>query len=265
MIMLGMGLTLRIEDFRHVLAQPSTVLVGVVGQYLIMPLCGWAIAEAFQLERHHAAGLILVACCPGGTASNVIAFLAKADVALSVSMTTVSTVAAVVLTPTLASALVGNRIAVDAFALMWTTAQVVIVPVGTGVALRRYAPQAIERLLPYAPPVAVLAIVLIVASILGAGREQLLGGGMLMMLAVVSLHTCGFALGYLAAAVLRRDARTRATVSIEVGMQNSGLGVVLARAHFASPLVAIPSALSSVVHSLIGSALAAMWRRGLER
>lgn len=259
-VMLGMGLTLTLEDFRRVFTMPRPVLLGFVAQYTIMPLMGWSVAKLLQLDTPLAVGLILVACCPGGTASNVVTFLAKADVALSVVMTMCSTFAAVIMTPLLTQAFAGALVQVDAWGLFESTAKVVLVPVLLGVLLNRAAPRAVACVLPVAPLVSVLGVTLIVASIIGQNGAAIRTSAGSLLLAVFLLHAGGFALGYAAARVLGYPARTARTVSIEVGMQNSGLGVVLARRHFADPLTAVPCAISSVFHSVIGSALAAWWR-----
>ena len=260
-IMLGMGLTLKLEDFQGVLKYPLWIGTGIALQYTVMPLLGWALGYVFQLPTPLAAGLVLVACCPGGTASNVISFLAKANVALSVTMTAVSTVLAALMTPTLTALLVGSRLEVSVLGLFLGTVKVVLVPVAIGVLLNHYLPQATKQLLPYSPLVAVLVITLIVASVIGASRELLLDSGLQLLGAVWSLHLLGFGLGYVISYVLFKQKLVSRTISIEVGMQNSGLGVVLARGNFTDPATAIPSALSSLTHCLIGSFVAALWRR----
>jgi len=259
-IMLGMGVTLTMDDFRRVAVMPKPVALGFVAQYSIMPLLGWGIGHLLGLDTAFAVGLILVACCPGGTASNVVTFIARADVALSVVMTAVSTLAAVVMTPLLTTWLAGSRVEVDAWGLFTSTLQVVILPVALGVAINRYVPRAVATVLPVAPLVSVLTIALICASIIGQNAAAIREGAWRLMSAVFLLHAGGFALGYLVSRVLGQPMRTARTVSIEVGMQNSGLGVVLARKHFADPLTAVPSAISSVFHSVVGSFLAAWWR-----
>ncbi len=260
-IMLSMGMTLGFDDFRRVGRERGRVLPGVLLQYTVMPALGWSLGYLLALPAPFAVGLVLVSCCPGGTASNVISYLAKADVALSVTMTALSTLLAALLTPTLTALLAGSRIDVPATSLFLDTVQVVILPVAAGLLLKWRFPRAIAPLLPIAPLVAVITITLIVASVIGAGREQILDAGPRLLLAVFGLHAFGFLFGYLAGkAMLGRETAAR-TVAIEVGMQNSGLGVVLARGNFANPLVAIPSAISTVFHSLIGSLAAAWWSR----
>lgn len=260
-IMLGMGLTLTLGDFARVVRAPKAVMLGVLLQYSVMPGLGLTIAHVFGLPGPFAAGLILVCCCPGGTASNVVTYLARADVALSVAMTSVSTLLAAACTPTLTTLLVGNRIEVDPLGLFTSTAKVVLGPVLVGLLLRRYAPRLTERLLPFSPAAAVLAIVLIVGAILGAQRGQVVEAGLRLAAAIFTAHAAGFTLGYVLGGLVVGFGNAARTLSIEVGMQNSGLGVVLARSNFADPLVAIPSAISSIFHCVIGSALAAVWSR----
>lgn len=242
LIMLGMGLDLQPSDFRRVLLQPLPALIGVTAQFLVMPLLAALVAWWLQLQPALAVGLILVGCCPGGTASNVVALIARADVALSVVMTTVSTMLAVVLTPLLTSGLAGRYVPVDGWRLLLDVLQVVLLPVGLGVLLKRLSPRLARRIAPVMPPVAVLAIALLLGTLL--------------------LHGGGFLLGWLIPALLRQPQAVRRTVSLEVGMQNSGLAVVLARSGFAaSPLTALPGAISAVVHAVLGSLLAVGWRR----
>jgi BASS family bile acid:Na+ symporter len=259
-IMLGMGLTLTVEDFRSIGRMPRAVALGFVAQYTIMPLLGWGLGRVFALEPAFAVGLILVACCPGGTASNVVTYLARANVALSVVMTMCSTLAAVIMTPLLTSVLAGALVAVDAWGLFGSTLQVVVLPVMIGVWFNRRAPRAVQRAQGILPLVSVIVIALICASIIGGSAAAVRGAAWRLLGAVFSLHAGGFLLGYVVARLLRFDLATARTVSIEVGMQNSGLGVVLARRHFADPLTAVPCAISSVFHSVIGSLLAGWWR-----
>jgi BASS family bile acid:Na+ symporter len=260
-IMLGMGMTLSLADFGRVASRPLAVVAGVVAQFVIMPAAGWAIATGLGLDRPFAVGLILVACCPGGTASNVVSFIARADVALSVVMTTCSTLAAVLLTPLLTALLAGRFMQVDTWGLFLSTVQVVILPVAGGVALNRLLPRAVASVLPIAPLVSVLMIALICGSIIAQNAAAVRGAGSLLLVAIVLLHVAGFGVGYLFARLVGYPTLIARTISIETGMQNSGLGVVLAQKHFASePLTAVPGALSALTHSVIGSILAAWWR-----
>jgi BASS family bile acid:Na+ symporter len=258
-IMLGMGITLSVEDFKRALKMPKPVALGFLAQFTIMPALGWSIAHALNLERDLAVGLILVSCCPGGTASNVVAFLARANVALSVVMTICSTMGAVMFTPLLTKALAGALVEVSAWALFLGTAKVVLAPVVIGLVLHHVAPKLTRAVLPVAPLVSVIAIVLICASIIGNNADAVKESAVKLIASVFLLHAGGFSLGYFIAQLFGFEEQVRRTVSIEVGMQNSGLGAALAQSNFA-PLTAVPCSISAVFHSVIGSALAGLWR-----
>ena len=261
LIMLGMGLTLRFEDFAGALKEPVNVLIGVVAQFLIMPLLGWAVARGMGLPGPLAVGLILVASCPGGTASNVITHLAGGNVPLSVLMTTCSTLVAVVMTPLLTSWLAGAYVPVPVGAMLLDMMMVVVLPVVVGLGLNQLMPKMVGRLAGAMPVMSVLFIVLIVGAIVADKKVAIAESAGTLLLSVFLLHAGGFGLGWLAARVLGRTVPVARTISIEVGMQNSGLGAKLAKTHFSDPLTAVPSAISAVFHSLIGSVLAAWWRR----
>jgi bile acid:Na+ symporter, BASS family len=261
LIMLGMGLTLERADVVRVAYRKRLIVLGVVLQYSVMPCLGWLVARALDLPAPFAVGLILVSCCPGGTASNVVSYLARADVPLSVTMTAVSTALAALMTPSLTALLAGSRVDVPVAGLFLSTVQVVILPIVGGLLMKQWLPRVTRAVLPVAPLVAVAMITLIVASIIGSGRDEILAAGMRLLVAVFALHAGGFLIGYTLSRALGASTPSARTISIEVGMQNSGLGVVLARQNFASPLVAIPSAISSLFHSLIASLLAGVWRR----
>lgn len=258
--MLGMGLTLRWEDFRRVTQTPKWVLTGLLLQFTVMPFMGWLLARAFDLPPFFAVGLILVASCPGGTASNVIVFLSRSNLALSVSMTALSTMAAIVMTPLLTSSLSGNEIDVDAMGLFYSTLKVVLVPVVLGVFLNAQLPRYTQKIQFYSPSIAVILITLIVASIIGQGKVIILSSGVSLIFSIMTLHLIGFVLGYFLSKFLLKDEAVSRTISVEVGMQNSGLGVVLAKENFVNPAVAIPAAISSLVHSLYGSLFVALFR-----
>jgi BASS family bile acid:Na+ symporter len=259
-IMLGMGLTIKTDDFSNVFRMPRWVFTGIILQYTVMPLLGWSVGLLFHLPDYFAVGLIVVACCPGGTASNVVSYLARANVPLSVTMTSISTLLAIILTPLLCSFIIGSRVEVNGWGLFFDTLKVILIPVTAGVLLNKYLPSVSRVIVPYAPIAATFTIVLIVSSIIGSGKEIILHSGWRLLLAVICLHAGGFLFGYLLAMILVKDIRARQTISIEVGMQNSGLGVVLSRNNFPHPATAIPAAISSAVHSIIGSLLAGIWR-----
>jgi BASS family bile acid:Na+ symporter len=259
-IMLGMGLTLTFNDFAEIVRRPAGVAVGVVGQFLIMPTTGYLIARAFSLPESLALGLILVACCPGGTASNVVAYLGRASVPLSVLMTLCSTLLSVVLTPWLTHLLARRYMAIEPGPLMVTMVQIVLLPVASGILLNQYLPGFTRRVQPAAPLLSVFLIVLIVGCIVGQQRDLLMQSAGSLLAAVFLLHFAGFGAGYVFAWLLRQSENYRRTISVEVGMQNSGLGSALASKHFTDPAAAVPAALSAVTHCLIGSALAGLWR-----
>lgn len=260
-IMLGMGITLSVADFARIGSRPSAVAVGLIAQFGIMPALGWLIAGGLALDTPFALGLVLVACCPGGTASNVVTAIARADVALSVVMTTCSTLAAVILTPLLVELLAGRLVEVDAAGLFLSTLQVVVLPVAAGVLVNRFLPTVVRTVTPVAPLVSVILVALVCGSIIAQNAAAVRVSGPRLLLAVALLHTGGFALGRAVGRLAHYPPAAGRALAIEVGMQNSGLGVVLAQRHFpADPLAAVPCAISSVVHSVIGSILAAVWR-----
>jgi BASS family bile acid:Na+ symporter len=261
-ILLGMGLTLSVDDFLRVLKYPKAIGIGVVLQFLIMPFLGWGIGYLFGLPKGLAVGLILVSCCPGGTASNVVVFLARADVALSVSMTAISTLLAVVLTPLLTEFYAGQYVPVDAWAMLKSIFLVVILPISTGVILNRFFSKAAKQVSVYSPFVSVLFIILIVGFVMAANRDRILDNIGILTAAVALLHIGGFSLGYLFAKIAGFDASVCRTASIEVGMQNSGLGSALAIKHFGNlPMAVTPCALSAVTHCILGSFLAFLWNK----
>ncbi len=264
LIMFFTGLGLTTADFKRVARKPGQVAAGFLLQFTVMPALGFFTAIMFSLPAEIAAGLILVACCPGGTASNVITFLARADVPLSVTMTAVSTIAAAVLTPALSAWLIGSRVPVDAVAMTRDTALVILLPIALALVAKRLLPMAARRLERSANFLAVIAITLIVASIIGSSRESILSGGAKIIAAVFTLHAGGFILGYVFARIFRISEIQCRTISIEVGMQNSGLGVVLATKHL-SALAAVPCAISSLMHSLLGSLIAAWFSRSADK
>jgi BASS family bile acid:Na+ symporter len=259
-VMFGMGLTLSAADFREVLRRPKDVAIGVVGHYLIMPGIAFLLALALRLPPDIAVGVILVGCCPSGTASNVMTFLAKGDVALGVSIASVSTLIAPLATPALVSLLAGKWMAINTGSLFMDIVQVVILPIALGVVVKalfaRQAAASVKAL----PLVSTMTIVFIIAIIVSLNQPKILSNGLLILVAVILHNLLGFALGYGFARLFGMDLAKRKAVTLETGMQNSGLGAALAAAHF-SPLAAVPSALFSVWHNLSGSALATWFAR----
>ena len=260
-IMLGMGLTLSLSDLRSALAMPKAALIGIVGQFLLMPFIGWGIARAFRLEEQLALGVILVSCCPGGTASNVVSYLARANVALSVLMTMCSTLLAIVLTPYLTKGYASIELSfeVPAGDMVLTMVVIVLIPVLLGVFLNSGLGERLRAVREVSPLVSILVIVIIVGAIVGGNKEDIAKHFGVLFIAVFLVHVAGFLLGYFWARIFGLGERECRTVCIEVGMQNSGLGVALATRHF-SALAAAPCAISALYHCLIGSFLASIWR-----
>ena len=259
-IMLGMGLTLKINDFKILFKNPRWTIIGVFTQFSVMPFLGWAITKIFELPDFFAVGLILVSCCPGGIASNVIAYLSNLNVAFSVTMTFISTVTGVILTPILITSISGELINVDLKDLLLSATKVVLLPVFIGLIVSKYFQTFTKKIVVYCPSVAVIFIVLIVASIIGEGKEVILQSGINLLISIMILHLLGFIIGFVISFIFLGDKKLSKTICIEIGMQNSGLGVVLAKENYVNPLTAIPSAISSLVHSIYGSIFVAIFK-----
>ncbi|XP_009629332.1 putative sodium/metabolite cotransporter BASS2, chloroplastic [Nicotiana tabacum] len=283
-IMLAMGLTLEVKELINLLLQrPLSILFGCAAQYTIMPALGMILSKILGLSPSISVGLILLACSPGGTASNVVTLIAQGDVPLSIVMTACTTIGAVLLTPSLTKILAGTYVPVDALKLSISTLQVVVAPLLVGSYMQHKFPKAVKLFTPFAPLLAVLATSLVASSIfsenVGRLRSSVVGISFssnlpllnraqnvltsefgLVVVSVALLHFAGFFVGYLSAALAGFGEPQRRAVSIEVGMQNSALAVVLATSHFSSPAVALPAATSAIVMNLMGSCLGFFWR-----
>lgn len=257
-IMFGMGLTLTLPDFLLVIKRPLPVLAGVAFQFGFMPLLAFGIAWALQLPPALAAGLILVGSVPGGTSSNVVTYLARGDVALSVTMTSLSTLLSPLLTPLLALWLAGQYLPVPAGDMAWDIVRIVLIPVIGGVLLRLLLPRIVQGLQPALPWISVMGITYVVLAVVAGSSEVLASAGALLLIGVVLHNLLGYTIGYGAAMLTKAPVPTRRAVSVEVGMQNSGLAAGLAGAHF-SPEAALPGAIFSVWHNISGGLLASFW------
>ena len=261
LVMLGMGFTLQVDDFKRILSMPGAVILGFLVMYTIMPLSAWGISRVLGLEQGLAIGLIIVGCCPGGTASNVIAFIARANVALSVTLTTISTLGGIIVKPLLCEALVGKYIPVDAWGIFLTMVQVILAPVLIGVLCNKLFPKAVAKVAVAGPYVSVTAIIFIAGGIVAQSAHAIADNSGVLFLAASLLHIIGFLSGFAVSRLFRYDMTTAKTLSIETGMQNGGLAAVLAKANFPlQPLAAVPAIFSSVIQTLIGGILAAYWR-----
>jgi BASS family bile acid:Na+ symporter len=260
LIMFGMGMTLSPQDFRIVFSRPKDVIIGCTAQFTVMPLLAWVLSWLFDLPPELALGVILVGCCPGGTASNVITYLAKGDLALSVGMTATSTVLAPLMTPLLTWLMAGKFVDVDTVAMLMSIVYVVIGPVAAGFLIQRYMPRFTRWAVAYLPAFSSLMIALLVAIIVGHNAGQLLKGGMVVVLVVILHNIGGFTLGYVLGRLLGLSDDKRKAISIEVGMQNSGLASSLATIHFAAyPMAVVPGAIFSVWHNVCGAFVAKLF------
>ena len=259
-IMFGMGVTLTTDDFKRVFLRPKDVGVGVVTQYTVMPFIGFVLAKIFELDPLLAVGVVLVGSCPGGTSSNVMTYLARGDVAFSVTMTSVSTILSPIMLPFLMYTYAGEWINVPVLKLFISTVQIILLPVGLGVLLRILIKDKIKYVLPVLPSVSSAAIIFIVAVIVAANSASIASVGLLVAVIAIIHNTFGFLIGYRVARFFGMDVNRARAVSIEIGMQNSGLAVALANTYFGA-LAALPGAIFSVWMNISGSALAWWWRR----
>ncbi len=260
LIMFGMGLTLSPKDFRIVFSRPRDVIIGCLAQFSIMPSIAWLLTKVFNLPPDLALGVILVGCCPGGTASNVITYLAKGDLALSVGMTATSTILAPLMTPLLTWLMAGTFVDVDTIGMLQSILYVVIAPILIGFLIQHYLPEFTKKTVAYLPAFSSLMIALLVAIIVGHNASRLLTGGMIVVLVVILHNLSGLAIGYGIGRVLGLSHKKRTAISVEVGMQNSGLASSLATIHFAAfPMAVIPGAVFSVWHNISGALVAKLY------
>ena len=257
-VMFGMGMTLKLDDFKLILQHPKGVIIGIVSQFVIMPLLAFALAKVFNLPPEIAVGVILVGCCPGGTSSNVMTFLAKGNTALSVTITSCTTLLAPFVTPALIYLLASEWLPVSFMAMFMSVIKVVLIPIILGIIAQFLFKPLVAKSVDILPTVSVAAIVMIVAAVVSGSRDKILETG-LIIFAIVILHNgLGYLLGFLVAKLFKLKYDDQKAVSIEVGMQNSGLGAQLAMAHF-DPVSAVPSAIFSFWHNISGPILATYW------
>ena len=253
-VMFGMGMTLKLSDFKVVFTKPKAVITGILSQFLIMPLLAFLLVKIFNLDPALAVGVILVGSCPGGTSSNVMTYLAKGDVALSVGMTACTTILAPVVTPALVLLLGGETINVSYVSMLMSIVQVVLVPIVLGFVINHFFEKFAQACAKVLPLVSVIAICLIIMAVVAANAAKIMTVGWLIVVVVMLHNLCGYALGYGVGKVLGLSRDQMRTLSIEVGMQNSGLATSLATMHFATmPLAAVPGTVFSVWHNISGA------------
>lgn len=259
-IMLGMGLTMSLEDFRLVLTRPKDVFYGVFFRYLIMPLVGFGVAKMLGLPPALAAGMVLLGAAPSGTGSNVMTYIAKGDTALSITVSSVNTILAPVLTTYIFAFLAGAMIPIDIAALLIDIVKIVLVPVAAGVMLHMVAPALVEKLIKVVPAVSVIFIIAIIASVVALNATKLATMAMILLVAVMIHNIAGLLLGYYAGRTVGMSKKKSRAITFEIGMENSGLAVALALAHL-DPLAALPAAVMTVWEYIAGSLLASYWGR----
>lgn len=265
--MFGMGLTISAEDFKVVFTRPKEIILGCMAQYTVMPLAAWLLCMIFHLPADLAIGVILVGCCPGGTASNVITYIAGGDEALSVGMTIVSTLLAPIMTPMLTYFLAGAWVEVSFLAMVLSVIKVILVPVLLGLLIHKVVgADTMQRISPFVPMISVFAIVFIIAGIIAINVDKILTCGLLVLVIVILHNLLGMALGLLLCRAFGCEYDKATAIAIEVGMQNSGLSVSLAAANFAAnPLATLPGAIFSVWHNISGSIFASIRRSGRKK
>ena len=257
-VMFGMGLTLRAKDFSEVFTRPLEVIIGILGQFIIMPLTAWGLCKILGLSDEIAVGVILVGCCPGGTASNVMTYLGKGDVPLSVTVSSCTTVLAPIVTPALIYLFANQWVEVDPYGMFMSIVNIVILPIVAGVIINSFFGKFVRNVVVALPLISVFAIVAIVIAVVAVSQQKIAETGLIIFAVVVLHNGLGLALGYFLAKVCGMSVAKRKAISMEVGMQNSGLGVALAMAHF-NPLSAVPSAIFSVWHNISGPILATIY------
>jgi bile acid:Na+ symporter, BASS family len=256
-VMFGMGLTLSLDDFKVILREPKNVLIGCIAQFTIMPLLAFLLTKIFKLSPELTIGVILVGSCPGGTSSNVMTYLAKGDVALSIGMTAISTLLAPILTPLLTYLYVGQKVDVNIFSMFISILDVVIIPIILGFLFHTLFKGITKNIVEILPLISTIAIVLIMVAVVSVNSSKLLTSGIVILIVVILHNLFGYLLGYGMSKLLKLDREKCRTISIEVGMQNSGLATSLATVHFAQyPLATIPGAIFSVWHNISGALLA---------
>lgn len=261
-VMFGMGLTMKLSDFGVVFSRPKDIIIGCSAQFIIMPLLAFALGKTFGLERSLLVGVMLVGTCPGGTASNVITYLSKGDVSLSVGMTSVNTLLSPLLTPALTYLFLRTSVHVDVKAMIFSIIQVVAVPIGLGILINKLMPKVCEKIKDILPYISVTAICLIIAAVVSHNSEKILSTGAVIFAVVILHNLLGYVCGYLVGVLFKMDISRKKAVAIEIGMQNSGLATTLAGSAFPDlSMATVPGAIFSVWHNISGAVLAGVFRR----
>ncbi len=265
-VMFGMGLTLKLEDFKLVFTRPKDILIGCLAQFTVMPLLAFALGKVFGLDAALLAGVILVGTCPGGTSSNVITFLSKGDVALSVGMTSINTLLAPLLTPAITYVLLRTTVTVDPLNMFISIIEVVIIPIVLGFVINKLFGKVTQKLVKVLPSVSVIAICLIVAAVVSHNAEKIMTTGAIVFVVVILHNLLGYACGFGLGKLLHLSVPKTKALSVEIGMQNSGLATSLAGSAFPDLAMAtVPGAIFSVWHNISGAILANIYNRWEEK
>jgi BASS family bile acid:Na+ symporter len=260
-VMFGMGLTMKLDDFKVVFTQPKDVLIGCLAQFTVMPLLAFSLGKIFGLEAGLLAGVILVGTCPGGTSSNVITYMSKGNVALSVGMTSVNTLLSPIVTPAITYLLLRTSVKVDMLAMCLSILQVVILPIALGFVVNKFAKKFVAKVIDILPVVSVIAICLIVSTVVSHNAEKILTTGAIVFVVVILHNLLGYACGFGLGKVLKMDMPKTKALTVEIGMQNSGLATSLANTAFPSfAMATVPGAIFSVWHNISGAILANILR-----
>lgn len=264
--MFGMGTTIEPDNLKNIIIHPKEICVGLFAQFIIMPFTAWVLCMIFNLPKEIALGVILVGCCPGGTASNVITHIANGDVTLSVTMTTISTLISPFITPVLVYFLAGAWVEVSLMAMFLTVLKIILLPVLLGILANKLLGRKMEYISPFLPLVSSISIVMIISGIIAINADKIIESGLIVTVVVFAHNITGFLLGLGFAKICKIDYKKSTAIAIEVGMQNSGLAVSLAMVNFANnPLATLPGAIFSVVHNLTGSVFANIRRTKTEK
>lgn len=261
-VMFGMGLTMKAEDFAVVFTKPKDMVIGCIAQFVIMPALAFALGKLFGVEKELFVGIMLVGTCPGGTSSNVITYLSRGDTALSVGMTSVNTLLAPVLTPALTYLYLRTSVDVNIRAMFISIIQVVLIPIVLGMLINHFIGEKTERVKDLLPTVSVTAICLIIAAVVSHNSEKIMTCGIVIFVIVILHNLLGYLCGYLIGCLFKMDMPRKKAVSVEIGMQNSGLATTLAVSAFPDLTMAtVPGAIFSVWHNISGAILAGVYRR----
>ena len=265
-VMFGMGLTITPKDFAMVFINPRDVICGSIAQFVIMPLIAYFLCYFFKLDPALSVGVVLVGTCPGGTASNVITFLAKGDVALSVGMTSVNTLLSPFLTPAITYLLLRTTVSVDVFSMFYSIVSVILVPIGLGLVINTFFKNFTKRVINYLPALSTIAICLIIASVVSHNAGKIYESGAIVFMVVILHNFFGFLFGFLVGKLLKMPVAKIKAISLEVGMQNSGLATSLATTSFPTlQMATVPGAIFSVWHNISGAIIASVYKRWGEK